>query len=123
MYGYCQNQVWTVEITGVFLKGGALAEPIVYTVEMASLMPIAPAAVEISVGELTLKAGETVSLSAQVIPDWADDLSIIWKSSDEEIAAVDENGIVTARKAGKCSVIAESVNGKYDEIEVTVEGS
>ena len=122
MYGYCQNQVWTVEITGVFLKGGALAEPIVYTVEMASLAPIDPAAVEVSVRELTLKAGESVSVSAQVIPDWADDLSIIWKSSDEEIAVIDENGIVTAKKAGKCSVTAESVNGRYDEIEVTVEG-
>ena len=73
------------------------------------------------VGELTLKAGETVSLSAQVIPDWADDLSIIWKSSDEEIAIVDENGLVTAKKAGKCSIAAESVNGRYDEIEITVE--
>lgn len=121
MYGYCQNQVWTVEITGVFLADGTLSEPIVYTVEMASLTPIAPAAVEVSVREIKMKAGERATLSAQVIPDWADDLSIIWKSSDEEIAVVDESGIVTAKKAGKCSVTAESVNGRYDEIAVTVE--
>jgi len=28
MYGYSQNQIWSVMITGVFLKGGALADPI-----------------------------------------------------------------------------------------------
>ena len=122
MYGYSQNQVWTVEITGVFLADGTLAESIIYTVEMASLTPIAPAAVEASVREIILKAGQSASLSAQVIPDWADDLSIIWKSSDMEVAVIDENGIVTAKQAGKCRVIAESVNGRYDEIEVTVEG-
>ena len=121
MYGYSQNQVWTVEITGVFLKDGTLAEPIIYTVQMISLEPIEPSAVEISVREITLKAGETAPLSASVIPDWADDLSIIWRSSDEEIAVIDENGLLTAKKAGKCKVAAESVNGRYDEIEVTVE--
>ena len=121
MYGYCQNQVWTVEITGVFLKDGTLAEKMEYTVQMISLEPIAPAAVEISVREVTLKVGESAALFAQVVPNWADELSIIWKSSDEAIASMDENGLLTAKKAGKCRVIAESVNGKYDEIEVIVE--
>lgn len=122
MYGYCQNQVWTAEITGVFLANGTLAEPIRYTVEMISLEPIAPAAVEISMRSVSLKAGERLALSASVIPDWADDLSIIWRSSDETIASIDENGVLTAQKAGKSRVTAESVNGRYDEIEVTVEG-
>jgi len=120
MYGYSQNQIWSVMITGVFLKGGALADPIEYTVEMASLTPIEPAAVEISEREITLKAGESISLSAEVIPDWADDLSIIWKSSDETVAAVGEDGEVLAKKAGKCTITAESVNGRYDEAEITV---
>lgn len=120
MYGYCQNQVWTAEITGIFLADGTLADPIEYTVEMASLTPIAPAAVEISERSLTLKTGESAFLSAEVIPDWADDLSIIWRSSDETIASVSEMGEVAAQKAGKCTIIAESVNGKYDEMEITV---
>ena len=121
MYGYTQNQVWTVEIDGLFLADGTLAEKMEYTVEMISLTPIEPAAVEISVREVSLKVGESMTLSAQVIPDWADDLSIIWKSSDESIVFVDENGLLTAKQTGKCSVTAESVNGRYDEIEVTVE--
>ena len=120
MYGYSQNQVWTVEIEGVFYADGTLAEKIEYTVEMISLTPIEPAAVEISVRAASLKVGESMTLSAQVVPDWADDLSVIWKSSDEEIAFVDENGLLTAQKAGKCRVTAESVNGRYDEIEITV---
>lgn len=122
MYGYTQNQVWTVEITGVFLLDGTLAEPIRYTVEMASLTPIAPAAVEIQPRSLSLKSGGSAQLIGQVIPQWADDLTIIWSSSDETVVKVNENGEVIAQKAGKCRIIAESVNGRYDEIEVTVKG-
>ena len=121
MYGYEQNQVWTVRVDGMILKDGTQIGPVEYTVEMASLTPIDPAAVEIMPRELTLKAGQSARLSAQVIPDWADDLSIIWSSSDEEVAFVDGEGTIYGRKAGKCRVCAESVNGRKDEIEITVE--
>ncbi len=120
MYGYQQNQVWEVSIDGMISSDGTPAGVIEYTVEMASLTPIDPAAVEISVSELTLKQGQTAALSASVIPDWADDLTIAWSSSDAEIAVIDETGTVTAKKAGKCRVTAQSVNGRYEEIEVTV---
>ena len=121
MYGYQQNQVWTVRVEGVFLADGTLADPIEYTVEMASLTPIDPAAVEIQPRELVLKAGESAALSAQVIPQWADDLSVIWQSEDESIATVDEEGTVRGQKAGICTIVAESVNGRYDCVEITVE--
>lgn len=119
-YGYQQNQVWTVRLEGMILSDGSAADAIEYVVRMISLTPIDPAAVEIYPRAQTLRIGETAALTARVIPDWADDLSVTWYSGDEEIASVDEKGAVTGVKAGKCVVTARSVNGRYDEIEITV---
>lgn len=120
MYGYSQNQVWTVRLDGMILKNGAPAGPIEYTVEIASLTPISPAAVEIMPREMTVRIGEEAYLSAQVIPDWADDLSVVWSSSDESIASVGPDGRVRGIGKGTCLVIAEAVNGKKDEVGITV---
>ena len=42
----------------------------------------------------------TVQLNATVMPETAEDKSVIWESSDESIATVDENGKETALKEG-----------------------
>ena len=80
-----------------------------------------PSSVEIAPREATLRPGETLKLSAAVIPEWADDLSIIWSSGDERVATV-ENGLVTAVGAGECEIIATAVNGKQDVCRLTVAG-
>ena len=116
---YHQNQRWEICVSGLVGTDGKSAE-INYTVEMIALFPIDPAAVEISDLELTLSAGETVRLTADVIPSWADDVSIRWRSSDESIAAVDSEGNVTALKAGSCEIIAASINGREDACSLTV---
>ncbi len=120
MYGYEQNQVWNVCIAGMRYADGTLCEPIEYRVEMASLTPIAPSAVEIMPRERTMKTGECAALAAQVIPQWADDLSVVWSSTDEKIASVDENGMVYAVRKGECEIIARTVNGREDRITVVV---
>ena len=86
---------------------------------MVSLYPVEPASVEVAPREAALRPGETLQLSAAVIPEWADDLSIIWSSGDERVATV-ENGLVTAVSAGECEIIATSVNGKCDVCRLTV---
>ena len=49
---------------------------------------------------LSLKIGETEKLIANVYPSNADDKSIQWLSTNEEISIVDENGYVKALKGG-----------------------
>lgn len=107
---YQQNQEWTVAVSGLVTKDGEKAE-ICYTVDMISLYPIDPTAVEMDVDEAELSRGETLVISAEVIPQWADDVSVVWLSTDESVAVV-ENGEVTAVGEGKCNIIARAVNGR-----------
>lgn len=78
--------------------------------------------VEVNKATLSLKVGEAERLSATVLPDNADDKSVIWSSSDEQVAIVDDKGNVTALKAGVIDIKAESVDNPeaYDICEVTV---
>lgn len=116
---YQQNQCWQVSITGLYDQSGN-AQSLEYTVEMIALQPIDPVNVEISQLEANISVGEVLSLTAQVIPRYADDLSIIWKSSDPTIATVSDQGMVTAHQAGQCQIIAESINGRWDYCALTV---
>lgn len=82
--------------------------------------PIVGTSVIVEPYELTLGVGEQRSLSATVYPENATDKSVIWDSSDELVAVVDENGVVTAVAAGTAVVSAR--NGDNTGIcEVTVE--
>ncbi len=121
MYGYEQNQVWNVRIEGMKYEDGTLCEPIEYCVEMASLTPIAPSAVEIMPRERTMEIGESAVFAAQVIPQWADDLSAAWRSSDEAVAQVNADGEVCAVGKGTCEIIAQTVNGREDRVKITVQ--
>lgn len=54
---------------------------------------------------LAMKAGETQTLEATVVPDNATDKTVVWTSSDEGVAAVAE-GIVTAVAPGSATITA-----------------
>ncbi len=70
--------------------------------------------------ELTLTEGETFDLIATIEPANATDKSVTWKSSDKEVATVDENGKVTAVKMGTATIYASSSNGMTVECALTV---
>ncbi|MBQ3575000.1 MAG: Ig-like domain-containing protein, partial [Clostridia bacterium] len=116
---YEQNQIWNVRISGLRDTSGEPAE-IVYRCEMVSLYPQDVANVEISQLTAEMQPGDTLSLSASVIPAYADDLRVFWSSSDTAVASVDESGHVTALAAGKCTITVSSINGRTDRCEITV---
>lgn len=62
--------------------------------------------------KLTLIENESEVLTTTISPDIATDKTIVWKSADETIASVDENGKVTALKVGETTVMATSSDGK-----------
>ena len=59
----------------------------------------------------SLEALETFQLVATVNPSNAFNKEIQWKSSDDSIASVDENGLVTAHKKGEVTITVTSLDG------------
>ncbi|PJI09330.1 MULTISPECIES: Ig-like domain-containing protein [Clostridium] len=67
----------------------------------------------ISLGKTTdsLNVGQTDILTATVTPDDTTNKAVKWTSSDESVATVDENGKVTAVKAGTATITATTTDG------------
>ncbi len=61
--------------------------------------------------ELTIEKNFTEQLTATVAPDDADNLSLTWTSDNEEVATVDENGLVTAVGEGTATITATANDG------------
>lgn len=68
---------------------------------------------------LDLNKGESVQLTAVVKPDNARDREVSWTSSNASVAAVAQDGTVTAVGAGSATITAEA-SGKTDDCVVTV---
>ena len=45
---------------------------------------------------------------------------LTWKSSNEDVATVDQKGMVTAVKKGKATITVTSTNGKHARLNLTV---
>lgn len=63
--------------------------------------------------------GESLQLSAAISPQNNTD-TLTWSSSNEEVATVDENGVVTAHKSGKTKITVTTGSGKKATCSVTV---
>ena len=67
--------------------------------------------VELDKSKIEVLIGNTEKLNATVLPDNADDKSVTWKSSDENIAAVDSEGTVTGVGVGSATITVTTVDG------------
>ena len=74
-------------------------------------------------GQTTLKAGGTVQLRATVTPETATDKSVTWRSSDDKIATVDSDGLVTAVGVGTATITCTNSAGQTATVNVTVEAT
>ncbi|MDE5744577.1 MAG: Ig-like domain-containing protein [Paramuribaculum sp.] len=88
--------------------------------EILGIDEIVPVAVEIEVVNPELTVGESTTLKAIITPENATDITVTWSSSDESVATVDANGLVTAIKTGKAIITATTKNGLKATCEVTV---
>ena len=82
---------------------------------------IEPTSVSVSPSRLTLKEGESDTLSASVRPTNATETWVDWESSDTRVARVSSSGRVTAVSEGTARITATTDNGRSDYCTVTVE--
>ena len=121
---------WTSENTAVVHVGLGTADQIVddtkktpvYTINFV----IAEKTVDVTGVSLSqtladVNIGETVQLNATVMPEDATNKGIVWTSSDPAIATVDDNGLVTGKKAGNATIKVTTADGNFTaECNVTV---
>ena len=60
---------------------------------------------------VVLSEGDTVRISAVVLPSTADNKSLVWRSDNERVATVDEDGLVHALSKGIAIISASSLDG------------
>lgn len=70
---------------------------------------------------MTLSVDATFTLVASVYPEGATDQDVIWSSSNEDVATVDEDGVVTAIALGTATITAKSANGASAKCKVIVD--
>lgn len=77
--------------------------------------------VELNESTIAIVIDETKTLVATITPDDATDKSVLWSSSQPEVASVDKNGKVTGLKEGKAVITATTTDkGKTATCTVTV---
>lgn len=70
--------------------------------------------------EMTIAVGSNQSIDAKVLPENSSDKHLIYKSSDESVIKIDENGIITGLKNGNATVTITSRNGVTTECKITI---
>ncbi len=85
--------------------------------------PIKVEAVNLTAAKSELAIGETLQINASISPADAEDQKLTWTSSDNHVAAVDEEGNVTAMSGGECTITATATGGASSTVEVSVDGT
>ena len=67
--------------------------------------------VTLDMTEAWLNVGETVTLVAKVLPEYADNREVTWRSDNDAVAQVDDNGVVTAVAPGTATVTVSTLDG------------
>ncbi len=122
------EKVATVDANGVVTAIGGGKAVIIATTQVGALTAQTSITVNVKLTGISISApassveeGKTLQLKVAVVPEDATEKveNTVWSSSDESIAKVDNNGTVTAVKAGKVKITAKAA-GFTKEIEINV---
>ncbi len=125
------ESILTVDEDGYFKAGKTEGEAIItasfefngqtYTDECKVQVKYSVESSKMKDKKVELGAGESATLEVKVSPDNATIKTVTWYTEDENIATVDENGVVTAVSPGVVTVYSLTDDGYYkSSCEVTV---
>ncbi len=89
---------------------------------------VEPTGVTVSKANAEILVGNTMTLNAVVAPNNASLRTVLWTSTDPQVATVSSGGIVTALATGECDIVASCLDKQavchvtvYDPISVTLD--
>lgn len=82
--------------------------------------PVFPSGLTLSQKTATGAVGATRQITATIEPADADDKTVTWSSSNEGVATVDGNGLITFIGEGTATITAKTSNGIEATVAVTV---
>ncbi|MGN1060510.1 MAG: Ig-like domain-containing protein, partial [Candidatus Coproplasma sp.] len=91
-------------------SGNTGCEITALTITISDAGPVDVESVSLNKTSGSLFVGATETLTATVTPSNATNKDVVWTSSDETVAAVDQNGKVTALKAGTATITATAAD-------------
>lgn len=126
----CSN-TGVIAVEGLTLKAIAPGQAFIDIYKADELIPFARKQVvatqenfvkkiQLSLTESKMGIGRTQQISIGLIPEDADDVALVeWKSSNESVLSVDEDGNVVAKAAGKATITA-STTRVSEKVEIEV---
>lgn len=82
--------------------------------------PVEPTSITLSDTYITLAPEDAKALTATLLPSNTTETTLIWTSSNEDVATVDRNGVITAISEGFATIKAKTSNGLSHECVVKV---
>ena len=104
----------------VRIKAYSAQSPEVYCICTVNVLRKADSVVISTGTSFSMHKGEKHKIIAQLQPVETDEDIVEWISSNENIAKVDENGVVTAINSGKATITLETTTGFSKSINLTV---
>ena len=116
------NKAFAIWVKLVSSDGTISYDEGTYTMSGTKLEEVKATGITLNKTTLELQAGSSYTLIATISPSGATDKSIVWTSSDENVATV-SNGKVVAKSAGTATITATTKDGNYTATcKVTVSG-
>ncbi len=89
------------------------------TIPVTVIVPVS--AVSIIADQKSITLGETLQLSYEITPKDATMQTVVWYSSDDSVASVTQDGLVTGFKRGEALIRIETADGKgTNSVRITV---
>lgn len=102
--------IGTAQITAKTEDGGKTAT-VSITVKKASEQNVPVTGVSINMSSLSLKVGESATLTTTIAPANATNKGVTWTTSMSSVATVTSDGVVTAKAAGTAVITAKTDDG------------